>query len=109
MTKRQLIARVTRAPGLPPKLTKKTVVVLVDAVFRELGNYFIKSKITRRVTPRFTYPGFGTFTKKRRSQRAVRNPRTGAPILIPPTTTLSFQPGQELRSFLNHGPTKKVG
>ncbi len=109
MTKQQLIARVAKVPGLPPKLTKKTVVVLVDAVFRELGDYFIKSKITRRATPRFTYPGFGTFTKKRRRARAVRNPQTGAPLNIPATTTLAFQPGVELRAFLNRGPAKKLG
>ena len=52
-------------------------------MFAELGDYFVKAKVTRRATPRFTYPGFGTFTKKRKSGRAGRNPQTGAPIAIP--------------------------
>jgi len=31
----------------------------------------------------------------------VRNPRTGDPITIPPQETITFSPGQELRSLLN--------
>jgi DNA-binding protein HU-beta len=101
MTKQELIEKVAAAPGLPLDLTKKTVGTLVDAVFAELGDYFVKAKVTRRMTPRFTYPGFGTFTKKRRSARTGRNPQTGARIEIPECTTVAFQPGQELRAFLN--------
>jgi nucleoid DNA-binding protein len=105
MTKQDLIDRVFRTmgrtKGLPPELTKKTVTRLVDAVFCEMGDYFIRAKVTRRDTPRFTYPGFGTFTKKRREGRIGRNPRDGAPIEIPSRVTLAFAPGQELRGSLN--------
>jgi nucleoid DNA-binding protein len=31
----------------------------------------------------------------------VRNPRTGDPITIPQQETITFSPGQELRSLLN--------
>jgi DNA-binding protein HU-beta len=109
MTKLELIERVARTPGLPPELTKKMVGHLVDAVFAELGDYFIKAKMTRRQTPRFTYPGFGTFTKKRRSQRSGRNPQTGEAIVIPCSTTIGFQPGQELRAALNGERIKQQG
>ena len=78
---------------LPPELTKKAVATLVDAVFAELGDYFVKAKVTRRATPRFTYPGFGTFTKKRKNGRAGRNPQTGAPIVIPPSMTVDVPAG----------------
>jgi DNA-binding protein HU-beta len=101
MTKQDLIERVSGTPGLPMDLTKKTVSALVDAVFAELGDYFVKARVTKRSAPRFTYPGFGTFTKKRRSARAGRNPQTGARIEIPAMTTVAFQPGQELKAFLN--------
>ncbi|MGZ3429098.1 MAG: HU family DNA-binding protein, partial [Polyangia bacterium] len=67
MTKQELIEKVATTSGLPAELTKKTVATLVDAVFAELGDYFVKAKVTRRATPRFTYPGFGTFTKKRKN------------------------------------------
>jgi nucleoid DNA-binding protein len=109
MTKQELIEKVFATPNLPPELTKKTVATLVDAVFAELGDYFVKAKVTRRATPRFTYPGFGTFTKKRKNGRAGRNPQTGAPITIPPSTTVSFVPGQELKAFLNRTPLKSQG
>jgi DNA-binding protein HU-beta len=109
MTKQELIEKVFATPNLPPELTKKTVATLVDAVFAELGDYFVKAKVTRRATPRFTYPGFGTFTKKRKNGRAGRNPQTGAPIVIPPSTTVSFAPGQELKAFLNRTALKSQG
>jgi hypothetical protein len=38
----------------------------------------------------------------------VRNPRTGDPITIPPQETITFSPGQELRSLLNRNG-KRVG
>lgn len=109
MTKQELIERVASTPGLPPELTKKTVATIVDAVFAELGDYFVKAKVTRRQTPRFTYPGFGTFTKKRKNGRSGRNPQNGEPIVIPPSTTVTFSPGQDLKAFLNRAPLKSQG
>jgi peptidoglycan hydrolase-like protein with peptidoglycan-binding domain len=41
----------------------------------------------------------------------VRNPQTGAPITIPQQQTITFSPGQELRSLLNRngkGPSNGV-
>lgn len=101
MTKQELIERVASTPGMPDDLTKKAVGALVDAVFAELGDYFAKARMSRRATPRFTYPGFGTFTKKRKNGRTGRNPQTGAPIAIPPSLTITFTPGQELKQTLN--------
>lgn len=109
MTKQELIEKVARTPGMPEELTKKAVAALVDAVFAELGDYFVKAKVTRHNTPRFTYPGFGTFTKKRKNGRTGRNPQTGAPIVIAPSTTVSFVPGQELKAFLNRTALKSQG
>jgi DNA-binding protein HU-beta len=101
MTKQELIERIYRGKGLPPDLTKKTVAQIVDAVFGEIGDYFVKSKVTRSAAPKFTYPGFGTFTKRKRAERAGRNPQTGATITIPSAFTLAFAPGQDLKSLLN--------
>jgi nucleoid DNA-binding protein len=73
----------------------------VDAVFIQMGDYFIRSKLTRNQAAKLTYPGFGTFSKRRRPQRTVRNPQTGVPITIPQQETVTFSPGQELRGLLN--------
>ncbi len=112
MTKQELIERVAqrleKANGRPDgELHKKTVALVVDSVFVELGEYFIKARPARRKTPRFTYPGFGTFTKKEKRARAGRDPRSGEAIEIPARTTVAFAPGQELKAELNR-PRERV-
>jgi DNA-binding protein HU-beta len=102
MTKQELIERVYKTKGLPQYLTKKTVIQIVEAVFCEIGEYFVKNKLTRSNQPKFTYPGFGTFSKRKRPARPGRNPQTGAVIAIPEANTVIFQPGQELKGQLNH-------
>jgi nucleoid DNA-binding protein len=101
MTKRELIDRVYRRRGEPAGLTKKAVADIVDGVFSELGDYFIKEKVTRNQKPRFTYPGFGTFAKKKRGARTCLHPQTGKPITIAASHTLSFNIGNQLKSLLN--------
>jgi DNA-binding protein HU-beta len=108
MTKQQLIERVAmrlEKKARDGELPKKTVAMLVDTVFAELGEYFIKAKVTRK-SPRFTYPGFGTFTKKEKRARAGRDPRSGEAIEIPAKITVGFQPGQEMKAELNKPKAK---
>jgi integration host factor subunit beta len=107
MTKAELIERIAGRKDLPRDLTKKVVTQIVDAVFLEIGDYFIRARVGGRKPARLAYPGFGTFTKRRRLQRIGRNPRTGQPITIPSQTTVVFAPGQELRDLLNND-TRKV-
>ena len=44
-----------------------------------------------------TIVGFGSFAKKRRAARKVRNPATGLPMDIKATTTVGFKPSQALK------------
>jgi nucleoid DNA-binding protein len=101
MTKAELIERVASRKDIPRELTKKAVARIVDAVFTEIGDYFIRARPTRTAPPRFAYPGFGTFTKRRRGARVVRNPQNGNPISIPPQSTLVFGISQELKGLIN--------
>jgi DNA-binding protein HU-beta len=48
-----------------------------------------------------TISGFGSFFKKARAARTVRNPMTGVPIEVKATTTVSFRPSQALKSDLS--------
>jgi len=107
MTKQELIVRVWErvcrnqrsADGAAP--SKKAVQELVESVFDELADYFARAPLSKSQVPRFTYPSFGTFTKRKRPERTGRNPQTGEAIRIPSTFTVAFSPGQDLKSALN--------
>jgi DNA-binding protein HU-beta len=101
MTKQELIDRIYRKRGVSAGLTKKAVADIIDGVFAELGDYFVKAKVTKNATPRFTYPGFGTFSKRKRPARNGRHPQTGAAITIPSANTVAFNVGSDLKSLLN--------
>ena len=101
MTKAELIEKIARSRDLPPDVTKKCIGQILDLAFEELGTYFVRAKVTRSQCPRFTFPGFGTFTKKKRSARKGVNPRTLEPMTIEAAYTIDFRPGTELRQHLN--------
>jgi nucleoid DNA-binding protein len=102
MTKQELIERIYRKRGVQLGLTKKAVAGIIDGVFAELGDYFVKARVRRNGSnPRFTYPGFGTFAKRRRPERDGVHPQTGEPIRIPAIETVAFAIGSDLRSLLN--------
>jgi nucleoid DNA-binding protein len=101
MTKAELIARIARSRELPPDVTKKVIAKVLDLAFTELAAYFVRSRVTRATSPRFTYPKFGTFTKKQRSGRRGVNPRTLEPIEIEACETVDFKPSIELKRSLN--------
>lgn len=102
MTKQELIELIYRKRGAQSGLTKKAVADIIDGVFAELGDYFVKARVRRNgATPKFTYPGFGTFAKRRRPERDGRHPQTGEPIRIRALDTVSFAIGSDLKSLLN--------
>ena len=101
MTKQELIDRVYRRVGIDQGLTKKAVREVIDGLFSELGDYFVKARVTKNATPKFTYPGFGTFTKKKRAARNGRNPRNGEAMQIPANTTVGFAVGSDLKELMN--------
>jgi DNA-binding protein HU-beta len=90
MTKADLIERVQ---ATRPDLSKRQVSDVVDAVFDNLARAIRKDK-------RFSVPGFGTFSLKKRAARVGRNPQTGAEIQIAPTKTVGFKPAPELKRSL---------
>lgn len=101
MTKAELIEKIARSRELPSDVTKKCIGQILDLAFEELGAYFVRARVTRAQCPRFTFPAFGTFTKKKRSARKGINPRTLEPMTIDAAYTIDFRPGTELRQNLN--------
>ena len=107
MTKAELIDRIARSRDLPPDVTKKCIAEILDVTFAELAAYFVRARITRASTPRFNFPGFGTFTKKKRAKRKGVNPQTLEPMQIEACETVDFKPGSELKAALNNGSRSK--
>jgi nucleoid DNA-binding protein len=101
MTKAELIERIARSRELPPDISKKLIGQILAVAFDELASYFARGRVTRSQSPRFTFPRFGTFTKKRRSARRGINPRTLEPIQIEACNTLDFKASRELREAMN--------
>lgn len=101
MTKAELIDRIARSRDLPPDISKKLIGQVLGLAFDELANYFARARVTRSSSPRFTFPHFGTFTKKRRSARRGVNPRTLEPIQIEACDTVDFKASRELRDAMN--------
>ena len=101
MTKAELIERIARSRALPPEITKKDIAAILGLAFEELAAFFARAKVTRQHSPRFTFPRFGTFTKKRRSARRGVNPRTLEPMQIDACHTIDFKASRELRESMN--------
>jgi DNA-binding protein HU-beta len=49
---------------------------------------------------RFSYPGFGTWTVRKRKARTGRNPQTGETIKIAASKTVGFKPSTQLKGKL---------
>lgn len=62
----------------------------VDAVVQSITNGIKRDESV-------TIVGFGSFAKKQRAARKVRNPATGLPMDIKATTTVGFKPAQALK------------
>jgi DNA-binding protein HU-beta len=91
MTKAELIATVTKTVGRG--LSKRAVEGVVDAMFQQLKKGLKKDK-------RFSYPGFGTFSVRKRAARNGRDPRTQEAIRIPAHKTVVFTPSKTFKGKL---------
>lgn len=91
MTKAELIEKLQKGSG--KQLSKKAIADLVDETFEHISKSVKKDK-------RFAYPGFGTFTLRKRKARTGRNPKTGEEIKIAPSKTVTFRPAPNLKSSL---------
>ena len=91
MTKAELIEKLQKGTG--KELTKKALGELVDELFDVIAKSVKKER-------RFAYPGFGTFTVKKRAARVGRNPRTGEEVKIAASKTVTFKPSAGLKNLL---------
>ena len=100
MTKADLINAVAAAKNMPKDISKKAVQSVIDETFEQMKKAIKKEE-------RFSFPGFGTFNKKKRAARTGRNPQTGEKIKIKAQTTVTFRPAQALKDFVGGKRAKK--
>ena len=99
MTKAELIEAVAQTKAIKNKVSKKAIQMIIDSTFDE-----IKKSIKKE--DRFSFPGFGTFNKKKRAARTGRNPQTGEKIKIKAQMTVGFRPAQAVKDYMG-GTSKK--
>ncbi len=92
MTKDELIETVMKTCN-GNGLTKRLTTDILNNAFATMGKAIKKDK-------RFSYPGFGTFTVRKRKARTGRNPQTGEIIKINASKTVGFKPSPKLKESL---------
>ncbi len=92
MTKVDLITSVVKSCK-GDKLSKRLVGSVLDAAFENISHAIKKRK-------KFSYPGFGTYTVRKRKERKGRNPQSGAEIRIKASKTVGFRPAPALKNIL---------
>lgn len=90
MNKSDLVLEVARAAGL----TREVSDTAVTAVFERITEALVRGE-------RVELRGLGTFEVRHRAAHAGRNPKTGAPVQVPPRKVPFFRMGKELRAILN--------
>lgn len=100
MTKADLINAVATSKNVPNDLSKKAVQSVIDETFEQI-------KRAVRKDERFSFPGFGTFAKRKRAARTGRNPQTGEKIKIKAQTTVGFRAAQALKEAVGGTVSKR--
>ncbi|MDQ4028580.1 MAG: HU family DNA-binding protein [Actinomycetota bacterium] len=92
MNKKELIDSVTASTGE----TRRSVAGVIDATIDQIQKSVKKGD-------KVTIPGFGTFSRRARSARTARNPRTGESIKVRASKVPAFKPGAGFKQFVSGG------
>ncbi len=82
MNKSELIDSISQSTGESRKAVSKVVDGFINQIQQQVKN-----------GDRVALPGFGTFSRRERSARTARNPRTGEEIQVDAATVPAFKPG----------------
>lgn len=66
-----------------------------------IDNFFTLTTEVLTREEEVAFLGFGRFYPRKQQARPVRNPRTGAPIMLEERTTVRFKSGKELFEAIN--------
>ena len=93
MNKTQLIDAVTKESGLKKREVETVVDKLIDTIINEVATGANNGKV--QIT------GFGSFERKERGERNIKNPRTGEDMKVPPSKSPSFSAGSIFKEKVN--------
>ena len=89
VTKKELIDQIADATGQKRVVVKTTVQSFLDSIIVELGK-----------GNRLEFRDFGVFEVKQRRARMAQNPKTMAPVPVPPKRTVKFKVGRLMKLTL---------
>jgi len=90
MNKTQLIDAVAKESNLKKREVENVVENLINTIIDSVANGE-KVQIT----------GFGSFERKERGERNIKNPRTGEDMKVPPSKSPSFSAGSIFKEKVN--------
>jgi integration host factor subunit beta len=90
MVKADLINKIARRMDIPKQEAEEGV----NLFFQSIKEAILKGE-------EIEIRGFGSFRFRNRTSRAGRNPRTGAPVKVPPKKVLYFKPSKILKEMIN--------
>ncbi|NIR28803.1 MAG: integration host factor subunit beta [Gammaproteobacteria bacterium] len=96
MTKSELIERIA---AKQPQLAYRDVELAVKTILEHMAQQLASGE-------RIEIRGFGSFSLHYRPGRVGRNPKTGAPVSLPPKHVPHFKPGKELRERVDNHANK---
>ena len=83
MTKKEIVQHIAERVGLTQVETREVVQATFEALIDAIAT-----------DGRIELRDFGVFQVKQRAARTARNPRTGAPVEVPPRRVVKFRPGR---------------
>ncbi len=86
MTKAELIAKIAEKSSITKAQAEQALNALLDAM-----------KETLATDGKISLIGFGSLVVQERKERKGHNPRTGEPITIPASKTISFRASENLK------------
>ncbi len=89
VTKKELIDHIADATGHKRVVVKQIVQSFLDGIIVELGK-----------GNRLEFRDFGVFEVKQRQARIAQNPKTLAPVPVPPKRTVKFKVGRLMKKVL---------
>jgi integration host factor subunit beta len=93
ITKKELIDRIAEQTKLKRVQVKRIVQLFLDEMIAELGR-----------DNRLEFRDFGVFETKLRKARRAQNPKTMAPVAVPPKRTVKFKVGRLMKLKLGENP-----